>query len=82
MISIKKNASIGIMMKAWLTSSIVTVFHNEGWSALRITVHSVIKRTPRKCLAKIMLIDDFSNKEHLKEEIDNYIILWNSWARW
>lgn len=26
------------------------------------TVHSVIKRTPRKYLAEIVLIDDFSNK--------------------
>lgn len=26
------------------------------------TVHSVIKRTPRKYLAEIVMIDDFSNK--------------------
>ncbi|OWK01235.1 hypothetical protein Celaphus_00018176, partial [Cervus elaphus hippelaphus] len=41
------------------------------------TVHSVIKRTPRKYLAEIVLIDDFSNKEHLKEKLDDYIKLWN-----
>ncbi|MGH0162341.1 UNVERIFIED_CONTAM: hypothetical protein FKN15_058946, partial [Acipenser sinensis] len=45
-----------------LTSSIVIVFHNEGWSTLMRTVHSVIKRTPRRYLAEIVLIDDFSNK--------------------
>lgn len=45
-----------------LTSSVVIVFHNEGWSTLMRTVHSVIKRTPRKYLAEIVLIDDFSNK--------------------
>uniref|UniRef100_A0A3Q4GT64 Glycosyltransferase 2-like domain-containing protein n=1 Tax=Neolamprologus brichardi TaxID=32507 RepID=A0A3Q4GT64_NEOBR len=45
-----------------LTSSVVIVFHNEGWSTLMRTVHSVIKRTPRRYLAEIVLIDDFSNK--------------------
>lgn len=45
-----------------LTSSVVIVFHNEGWSTLMRTVHSVIKRTPRKYLAEIVLIDDFSNE--------------------
>ncbi|XP_059782744.1 N-acetylgalactosaminyltransferase 7 isoform X8 [Balaenoptera ricei] len=60
-----------------LTASIVIVFHNEGWSTLMRTVHSVIKRTPRKYLAEIVLIDDFSSKEHLKEKLDDYIKLWN-----
>lgn len=45
-----------------MTSSVVIVFHNEGWSTLMRTVHSVIKRTPRKYLAEIVMIDDFSNK--------------------
>lgn len=45
-----------------LTSSVVIVFHNEGWSTLMRTVHSVIKRTPREYLAEIVMIDDFSNK--------------------
>ncbi|KAM4802099.1 N-acetylgalactosaminyltransferase 7 isoform X3 [Urocitellus parryii] len=60
-----------------LTSSVVIVFHNEGWSTLMRTVHSVIKRTPRKYLAEIVLIDDFSNKDHLKEKLDDYIKMWN-----
>ncbi|EPY73789.1 N-acetylgalactosaminyltransferase 7 isoform 2 [Camelus ferus] len=60
-----------------LTASVVIVFHNEGWSTLMRTVHSVIKRTPRKYLAEIVLIDDFSNKEHLKGKLDEYIKLWN-----
>lgn len=45
-----------------LTSSVVIVFHNEGWSTLMRTVHSVIKRTPRRYLAEIVMIDDYSNK--------------------
>ncbi|XP_058048614.1 N-acetylgalactosaminyltransferase 7 isoform X6 [Ahaetulla prasina] len=60
-----------------LTSSVIIVFHNEGWSTLMRTVHSVIKRTPRKYLAEIVLIDDFSNKEHLKERLEDYIKQWN-----
>nr|KAF6346576.1 polypeptide N-acetylgalactosaminyltransferase 7 [Pipistrellus kuhlii] len=60
-----------------LVSSVVIVFHNEGWSTLMRTVHSVIKRTPRKYLAEIVLIDDFSNKEHLKKQLDDYIKQWN-----
>ncbi|MEE6460975.1 hypothetical protein FKM82_001158 [Ascaphus truei] len=60
-----------------LTSSVIIVFHNEGWSTLMRTVHSVIKRTPRKYLAEIVLIDDFSNKEHLKGRLDDYIKQWN-----
>lgn len=45
-----------------LTTSVIIVFHNEGWSTLMRTVHSVIKRTPRRYLAEIVMIDDFSNK--------------------
>uniref|UniRef100_A0A665WA67 Polypeptide N-acetylgalactosaminyltransferase n=1 Tax=Echeneis naucrates TaxID=173247 RepID=A0A665WA67_ECHNA len=60
-----------------LTSSVVIVFHNEGWSTLMRTIHSVIKRTPRKYLAEIVMIDDFSNKVHLKERLEEYIKQWN-----
>uniref|UniRef100_A0A8C7YRT1 Polypeptide N-acetylgalactosaminyltransferase n=1 Tax=Oryzias sinensis TaxID=183150 RepID=A0A8C7YRT1_9TELE len=60
-----------------LTSSVVIVFHNEGWSTLMRTVHSVIKRTPRQYLAEIVMIDDFSNKVHLKERLEEYIKQWN-----
>ncbi|XP_068134898.1 N-acetylgalactosaminyltransferase 7 isoform X3 [Hyperolius riggenbachi] len=60
-----------------LTSSVIIVFHNEGWSTLMRTVHSVIKRTPRKYLAEIVMIDDYSNKEHLKGRLDDYVKQWN-----
>ncbi|KAM8940306.1 N-acetylgalactosaminyltransferase 7 isoform 3-T3 [Pelodytes ibericus] len=60
-----------------LTSSVIIVFHNEGWSTLMRTVHSVIKRTPRRYLAEIVMIDDFSNKDHLKGRLEDYIKQWN-----
>ncbi|XP_061102444.1 N-acetylgalactosaminyltransferase 7 isoform X2 [Conger conger] len=60
-----------------LTASVIIVFHNEGWSTLMRTVHSLIKRTPRRYLAEIVMIDDFSNKAHLKERLEDYIKQWN-----
>uniref|UniRef100_A0A8D3AVC8 Polypeptide N-acetylgalactosaminyltransferase n=1 Tax=Scophthalmus maximus TaxID=52904 RepID=A0A8D3AVC8_SCOMX len=60
-----------------LTSSVVIVFHNEGWSTLMRTIHSVIKRTPRRYLAEVVMIDDYSNKVHLKERLEEYIKQWN-----
>ncbi|KAJ8382959.1 hypothetical protein SKAU_G00037370 [Synaphobranchus kaupii] len=60
-----------------LTSSIIIVFHNEGWSTLLRTVHSVIKRTPSRYLAEIVMIDDYSNKEHLGSRLEEYIKQWN-----
>ncbi|CAJ0960604.1 unnamed protein product [Ranitomeya imitator] len=53
-----------------LTSSVIIVFHNEGWSTLMRTVHSVIKRTPRKYLAEIVMIDDYSNKVLKKRKVN------------
>ncbi|XP_038661721.1 N-acetylgalactosaminyltransferase 7 isoform X2 [Scyliorhinus canicula] len=60
-----------------LTSSVIIVFHNEGWSTLMRTIHSVIKRTPKQYLAEIVMIDDYSNKAHLKERLDSYLKQWN-----
>uniref|UniRef100_UPI00358F62C3 N-acetylgalactosaminyltransferase 7-like isoform X1 n=2 Tax=Myxine glutinosa TaxID=7769 RepID=UPI00358F62C3 len=59
------------------TASIIIVFHNEGWSTFVRTIHSVVKRTPSRYLAEIVLIDDFSTKEHLKERLEEYIKQWN-----
>lgn len=54
-------------------TSIIIVFHNEGWSVLMRTVHSVINRTPEHILHEILLVDDYSDKEDLKNKLDNYI---------
>ena len=42
--------------------SVIIVFHNEGWSTLVRTVHSVLNLTPSRLLGEIVLIDDHSNK--------------------
>lgn len=56
------------------SASIVIVFHNEGFSTLLRTVHSVLIRSPQKALREVLLVDDFSNKEPLKGDLDNYLM--------
>lgn len=44
------------------TVSVVIVFHNEGWTPLLRTVHTVIHRSPKNILKEIVMVDDFSDK--------------------
>lgn len=49
------------------------VIHNEAWSVLMRAVWSVVNRTPVELLEELILVDDFSSKLHLKQELDDYI---------
>ncbi|XP_036935548.1 polypeptide N-acetylgalactosaminyltransferase 11 [Acanthopagrus latus] len=55
------------------SASVVICFFNEAFSALLRTVHSVLDRTPAYLLHEIILVDDHSELEELKEDLDRYV---------
>ncbi|CAG2217862.1 GALNT [Mytilus edulis] len=54
-------------------TSVVIVFHNEAWSNVTRTVHSIINRSPIEYLEEIILVDDASEREHLGQQLDDYV---------
>ncbi|NXW68001.1 GLT18 acetylgalactosaminyltransferase, partial [Hirundo rustica] len=53
--------------------SVVFIFVNEALSVILRSIHSAIDRTPAHLLKEIILVDDNSNNEELKEKLQKYV---------
>jgi len=58
--------------------SVVIIFFNEHFKTLLRSVYSVINRSPTELLKQIVLVDDGSEWESLKQQLDDYVSL--HWA--
>ncbi|XP_041057513.1 polypeptide N-acetylgalactosaminyltransferase 5 [Carcharodon carcharias] len=55
------------------TTSIIMCFMDEVWSTLLRSIHSIFNRSPAHLIKEVILVDDFSTKEYLKENLDKYM---------
>uniref|UniRef100_A0A3Q2XK60 Polypeptide N-acetylgalactosaminyltransferase 15-like n=1 Tax=Hippocampus comes TaxID=109280 RepID=A0A3Q2XK60_HIPCM len=57
------------------SASVVICFHDEAWSTLLRTLHSVLNTTPRSFLLELLLVDDLSTHgmHDLKTMLSEYV---------
>ncbi|XP_029642021.1 polypeptide N-acetylgalactosaminyltransferase 5 [Octopus sinensis] len=55
------------------STTVIICFHNEAWSTLLRTVHSVLRHTSLELLSSIILVDDASTFQFLKSPLEEYM---------
>lgn len=55
------------------SASVIIIFYEEPYSVLLRTVHSVLNTAPSMLLKEIILVDDFSSFDDLKDKLSYYV---------
>lgn len=69
----EKCRNIAYNINSLPTASVVIIFHNEVFSVLLRTIHSILRTSPQNLLKDIIVVDDFSSIEETKDKLEYYI---------
>lgn len=69
----EKCRNIAYNINSLPTASVVIIFHNEVFSVLLRTIHSILRTSPQNLLKDIIVVDDFSSIDETKDKLEYYI---------